>query len=173
MKANESTQVYGDPAPHPVVGAPSGQGLRRRGRRSVRPLDQVKLDGLWLDQLREALRANLISFPTPVPTFDRHDRPDLQWRLVQLYFVLGWSCESIAARYGLTEQRIGQILKTWKRRAIEMGYIQCIPPLESLRIGEEKQRIQESPWPPFVGFPSQPLPPSADSNTVSDSARTT
>jgi hypothetical protein len=103
VKAGESTQGYGDPVPPPVVGAPNGKRPLRRGRQSVRPLDQIKLDGLWLDQLREALRANLISFPTPVPTFERHDRADLQWKLVQLYFVLGWSLESIAARYGLTE----------------------------------------------------------------------
>jgi len=43
-----------------------------------------------------------------------------------LYFVMGWNCEPIAHRYGLIRQRIGQILKVWKRRAIEMGYIQYL-----------------------------------------------
>lgn len=92
------------------------------------PLDQVKLDSLRIDQLRLAIRSNLVSFASQVPTFERHDRPDLQWKLVQLYFVMGWSCEAIGERYGLIHQRVRQILKTWKQRAVEMGFIQYIPP---------------------------------------------
>ena len=90
-------------------------------------LDQTKLSGLRLDQLRKAIRGNRVSFPSQVPTFEKHDRPDLQRRLVQLYFVLGWSCEKVAARHGLIHQRVRQILTTWKRRAVAMGYIQYIP----------------------------------------------
>jgi hypothetical protein len=71
---------------------------------------------------------NLISFPGQVPVFGRHDRPDLQWRFAQLYFVLGWRCGEIAARYGVARQRAGQILKAWTARAVETGYIQVIPP---------------------------------------------
>jgi hypothetical protein len=97
-------------------------------------LDQIKLDVLRMDQLREAIRNNWVSFPSPVPTFKKHDRPDLQWKLVQLYFVRGWNCKSIADRYGFSRQRSRQILMTWKRRAVEMGYIQYIPPPENLSI---------------------------------------
>jgi hypothetical protein len=90
-------------------------------------VDRIKLDSLRIDLLREAIRANRVSFPSQVPTFERHDRPDLQSKLVQLYFVLGWSCENLAARYGLIHQRVRQILTTWKRRAVVTGYIQVIP----------------------------------------------
>jgi hypothetical protein len=107
---------------------PLGQKYPRSRRRPLPPLDEVKLQSLRADQLRIAIRNNLVTFPSQVPVFERHDRPDLQRRIVQLYFVLGWSCATIAARYGMLRQRIGQVLSTWKRRAVEMGYIQYIPP---------------------------------------------
>lgn len=95
-------------------------------------LDKRRLDELRIDEVRLALRANQVTFPSPVPTFGKHDRADLQWRFAQLYFVLGWSCGAIAEKYGLIHQRVSQILKTWKRRAVEMGYIQFIPPVDVL-----------------------------------------
>jgi two-component system KDP operon response regulator KdpE len=100
----------------------------RYRRQRLPPFDQTRLDGLRIDGLREAIRSNRVSFPSQIPTFERHDRPDLQRKLVQLYFVLGWNCETIASRYGLIHQRVRQILTTWKRRALAMGYIQYIPP---------------------------------------------
>jgi len=109
-----------------------GRRMHRRGRLVLPPFDQSTLNSLRLDQLRAAVRANLVTFPSPVPTFDRHDRPDLQWRIVQLYFVFGWAHETIAVRYGLAHQRVAQILKTWKLRAVETGYVQCIPLPEPL-----------------------------------------
>lgn len=102
-------------------------------RRATPPLGQMKLDALRIDELRLAIRANQVTFPSPVPTFGRHDRADLQWKLAQLYFVHGWNCEGIAAKYGLIHQRVRQILKTWKRRAVETGYIQFIPPDDVFR----------------------------------------
>src|SRR5260221_14350634 len=90
----------------------------------IPPLSEPKLEGLRADHLRAAIRRNVVTFPSQVPVFERHVRPDLQRKMVQLYFVLGWSCESIAARYGLLRQRAGQILRTWQQRAIETGYIQ-------------------------------------------------
>jgi hypothetical protein len=83
-----------------------------------------------IGDLREAIRANRVSFPSQVPTFPKHERPDLQRKLVQLYFVLGWNCDTIGARYGLVPSRVRQILNTWKRRAVKTGYIQHIPPVE-------------------------------------------
>jgi hypothetical protein len=74
--------------------------------------------------LREAIRANWVSFPSQVPTFPKHDRPDLQRQLAQLYFVLGWNCNDIGARYGLVPARVRQILNMWKHRAVKTGYIQ-------------------------------------------------
>jgi hypothetical protein len=102
-------------------------------RRVVPPLGAIKLDQLRLDVLRLAVRANAVTFPSSVPTFERHDRADLQWKLAQLYFVLGWDCEDIAAKYGLIHQRVRQILRTWRRRAVETGYIQLIPSQEVLQ----------------------------------------
>src|SRR5579862_1767576 len=80
------------------------------------------------DKLRQAIRKNQVSFPSQVPSFPKHDRPDLQQKLAQLYFVCGWSGPKIGARYGLSRLRIQQILNTWKRRAVEQGYIQTVPP---------------------------------------------
>jgi len=87
-----------------------------------------KIEELSLTELRAKIRKNRVSFPSQVPTFPKHDRPDLQRKAVKLYFLFGWSCTRIAERYGVLRQRIQQILSTWKRRAIQMGYIQEIPP---------------------------------------------
>jgi hypothetical protein len=89
------------------------------------------VDVLSLSSLRTAIRANRVSFPAQVPVFHKHDRPDLQRQMVQLYFVLGWNCDRIADRYGLIRQRVQQILNTWKRRAAQTGYVQHIPEAES------------------------------------------
>jgi hypothetical protein len=124
---------------------PLGQKHPRSRRRPLPPLNEIKLQSLRADQLRIAIRNNLVSFPSQVPVFERHDRPDLQRRIVQLYFVLGWSCATIAARYGMLRQRIGQVLSTWKRRAVEMGYIQYIPPPPSLGRTHTAIRIVLSP----------------------------
>ena len=131
----------------------------RYSRPELPPLDQSTLDSLRLDQLRIAVRANLVSFPSPVPTFERHDRPDLQWRIVQLYFVLGWGYETIAVRYGLAHQRVSQILRTWKRRAIETGYLQHIPPFEPLPMPTSRAAVPPTQVPAFVVVPSQVPPP--------------
>ena len=103
----------------------------------VRPRTEStnKMEELSLSELRGKIRRNRASFPSQVPTFAKHDRPDLQRKAVQLYFLFGWSCSRIAERYGVLRQRIQQILSTWKRRAIQMGYIQEIPPaLPSLEL---------------------------------------
>jgi hypothetical protein len=99
----------------------------RPRRRSAPRVVEHSLDTLRIDELRQAIRTNQVTFPAPVPTFRRHDRADLQWRLAQLYFVRGWHCETIAAKYGLIHQRVRQILKAWMRRAVATGYIQFIP----------------------------------------------
>jgi hypothetical protein len=136
-------------------------------RQQLPPLDRIRLDTLRIDQLRLAIRANLVSFASPVPTFERHDRPDLQWKLVQLYFVMGWSCEAIAERYGLIHQRVRQILKTWKQRAVEMGFIQYIPPADYLLMAPSLKR-DPFPVPGFLASaPLPPPPPTANIVSVS------
>jgi hypothetical protein len=124
--------TYGRPA---VPASPLKRARRRRyERRPLPSLADVKLENLRIDQIREALRMNSVSFPSQVPVFDRVDRPDLQQKFAQLYFVLGWSCGRIAVRYGIVRQRAGQILNAWTRRAVETGYIETIPPAESLTL---------------------------------------
>lgn len=130
--------------------APGRRSILRSRRRALPALDRVKLETLRADQLRAAVRSNLVTFPSQVPVFERHDRPDLQRRVVQLYFVLGWNCGTIAARYGMLRQRIGQVLNTWKKRAVETGYIQYIPPPES--VGQARAAIRVV----FSGVTSRP-----------------
>jgi hypothetical protein len=112
-------------------------------RRPMPELGETKLLGLRIDALRWAVRTNQVSFPSQAPTFGKHDRADLQWRLAQLYFVCGWNCEGIAAKYGLIRQRVRQILNTWKRRAVETGHIQFIPPVnfETVRLELSTPRV--------------------------------
>jgi hypothetical protein len=91
------------------------------------------IEDLEIKTLRAAIRANRISFPSQVPVFPKHDRADLQRQMVQLYFLFGWSCSRIGARYGLHRQRVQQVLNAWKRRAVQMGYVQSIPPAQAVR----------------------------------------
>jgi len=116
------------PIPHqPIqVSAPSRALPVYRTR--ARSQSTENIEDFSLNELRRKIRQNRVSFPAQVPTFAKHDRPDLQRKTVQLYFLLGWSCDRIAQRHGLLRQRVQQILSTWKRRAIQMGYIQEIPP---------------------------------------------
>lgn len=100
-------------------------------RSAVANIRDTKLFAMRLDELRIAIRNNQVSFPSQVPVFSKHTRPDLQRKLAQLYFVLGWSGPRIRERYNLNKQRFHQVLTTWTRRAIEMGYIQTIPPAET------------------------------------------
>jgi hypothetical protein len=89
--------------------------------------NEAVVDGPRIDELREELKANRIHFPTPVPIFPTQFRPDIQWRLVELYFVRGWSSKQLAERYGVTARRIQQSLQNWAGRAMALGYLQAIP----------------------------------------------
>jgi hypothetical protein len=82
-----------------------------------------------LRRLREAVRNNEVSFPSQVPTFACQSRAEIQWRLVELYFVQNWSCPKLGERYGVTMERARQIIFNWVQRAIVLGYLQEIPPL--------------------------------------------
>jgi hypothetical protein len=92
----------------------------------------VNLEKLRLDQLQEAIRANLVTFPSQVPVFIRHSDGKQQCHVVLLYFVRGWSCDRIAKRYDVTRQHIWLIVSEWRRHAVALGYLQVIPPLEVL-----------------------------------------
>lgn len=78
--------------------------------------------------LRKAIRANRVSFPSQVPTFPSCGPFNLQHKIIHLYFLMGWRCAGIAARYGLPQWQVRHVLHTWKWRAVKAGYIQHIPP---------------------------------------------
>lgn len=104
-------------------------------------------DDLENRMLRQAIRQNLVSFPAQVPVFERQSRPDLQHKVVTLYFVCGWTMDQVAEHYGLARQRIGQILTAWRIRATKEGYIQEIEGEHPLfrRIREVQDRPTEPP----------------------------
>jgi|SRR5579871_4885233 len=106
--------------------------MRARARRRSLARDRMlalaeTLTELSLDQLREAIRSNSVSFPSPVPWFRAQGHPDLQWRLAQLYFVLGWDCNQISAKFGIHPRQVRKILRLWCRNAEAAGYLQRIP----------------------------------------------
>jgi|HubBroStandDraft_5_1064220.scaffolds.fasta_scaffold1593906_1 hypothetical protein len=76
--------------------------------------------------LRSAIRLNRISFPVPVPVFASQHRPDVQWRLAELYFIHGWSPVKLAERYGVSSRRVRQSLHNWASRARMRGYLQPV-----------------------------------------------
>ncbi len=92
--------------------------------------DVPDLEKTDIRDLRAAVRANQVSFPAQVPTFPEHTRASLQRKFALLYFVLGWNCRQIGARYGLGPARVRQILKAWKRSAVNGAYIQYVPPAQ-------------------------------------------
>jgi transposase-like protein len=78
--------------------------------------------------LRTAVKRNLVSFPAQVQPFMKRSSGDLQKRIVQLYFVRGWSVRNICRRYGLNKAMAHKLLAEWRVRAVESGYIQEIAP---------------------------------------------
>jgi len=76
--------------------------------------------------LRYAIRRNLVSFPSQIPTLVKHEQ--LQERVVLLYFVRGWQCRAICNRYGLSKSTVQKLILEWKIRAVSAGYIQEIHP---------------------------------------------
>ena len=78
--------------------------------------------------LRTAITRILVSFPAQVRSFMKRSSGDLQERIVQLYFVRGWSVRRICERYGLSKAMAHKLLAEWRIRAVESGYIQEIEP---------------------------------------------
>jgi hypothetical protein len=81
--------------------------------------------------IRTKIWSGQVSFPSQIPVFEKQSRSDIQWRIVQLYFVRRWSFRHLAKRYGVSPQRIMQLVSKWRVRAMELGYIQEIPPADS------------------------------------------
>jgi hypothetical protein len=80
------------------------------------------------ETLRRAVRGNVVSFPSQIPTLLKCPPADMQWRIVLLFFVRGWSSSKIAARFAVPRHRIWKILNGWSVRALALGYIQVIDP---------------------------------------------
>src|SRR5580704_8459426 len=87
--------------------------------------------------LRTAITRNLVSFPAQVRPFMKRSSGDLQERIVQLYFVRGWSVRSISERYGLSKAMAHKLLAEWRIRAVESGHIQEIEPGILMALGRE------------------------------------
>jgi len=75
--------------------------------------------------LRRAIRRNIVSFPSQVPVFLKANA-GIQWRVVLLFFVLGWSSTTIAARFNVPVHRVWQIVEDWSVRAFGLGYLQIV-----------------------------------------------
>jgi transposase-like protein len=98
-------------------------------REEVKAMEvSMTLSHLGNTLLRTAITRNLVSFPAQVQSFMRRTSGDLQERIVQLYFVRGWSVRNICERYGLSKAMAHKLLAEWRIRAVESGYIQEISP---------------------------------------------
>lgn len=82
---------------------------------------------MGLRRLRAAIQNQEISFPSQVPLFACQSRSEIQWRLVELYFIRNWSCNDLGHRYGVTMERARQLISQWVQRAAVLGYLQEIP----------------------------------------------
>ncbi len=78
--------------------------------------------------LRTAITRNLVTFPAQIQPFMKRTMGDLQERIVQLYFVRGWSVRNICDRYGMSKAMVHKLLAEWRIRAVESGYIQEVEP---------------------------------------------
>jgi hypothetical protein len=78
--------------------------------------------------LRRALRRNIVSFPSQIPVFLKQPPADMQWRMVLLYFIRGWSSVRIAARFNVPTHWIRKSLNEWSVRALALGFVQVIDP---------------------------------------------
>ena len=100
---------------------------RKRANRPDPRIWRQSIEEIDISKLHSAIRANLVSFPSQIPVFPGCGHTDVQHKLVQLYFLFGWTCATIGARYGLARDRVRRVLSAWKWRAANAGYIQRIP----------------------------------------------
>ena len=91
------------------------------------------VQGTPLADLRRAVQENRVSFPAQVPRFPQQYRSEVQWRLVVLYFVLGWSCAQLGERYHVTSRRVRQSIRQWVDQAEALGYIGEVTATEDSR----------------------------------------
>ncbi len=78
--------------------------------------------------LRRTIQKNIVSFPSQIPAFAKQLPAGMQWRMVLLFFVQGWSLNDVAVRFKVPKHRVCRILNTWAARALALGYIDVIDP---------------------------------------------
>jgi hypothetical protein len=76
--------------------------------------------------LRRAIRRNIVTFPAQIPVLLKQPPAEVQWRVVLLYFVRGWTSPKIATRCNIPIHQVSEILKEWTVRALALGYVQII-----------------------------------------------
>jgi len=76
--------------------------------------------------LRRAIRRNIVSFPSRVLPLLKSPSDDMQWRVVLLYFVRGWSSVEIGERFRVPKHRISQVLRDWSVRALAQGCLEVL-----------------------------------------------
>jgi hypothetical protein len=92
----------------------------------------MEIAQMGLRRLRAAIQNQEISFPSQLPVFECQSRSEIQWRLVELYFIQNWSCTDLGQRYGVTMERVRQLISQWVQRAAVLGYLQPIPGTEQV-----------------------------------------
>jgi len=78
--------------------------------------------------LRRAIRENIVSFPSQIPSLPKGSQADMRWRMVLLFFVRGWSVAKIAERFHVPNHRVWTLLNGWSVRAMAQGHVQVIDP---------------------------------------------
>jgi hypothetical protein len=78
--------------------------------------------------LRRAIRMNIVSFPAQILSFPTGSQGDMQWRMVLLFFVRGWSVTKIAGRFHVPRHRVWTLLNGWSIRAMALGHVQVVDP---------------------------------------------
>jgi len=122
--------------------------------------------------LRRAVRSNVVSFPSQIPVFLKDPPADMQWRVVQLFFVWGWSSSRIGARFGVQKHQIWKILKDWSIRALTLGYIQVIDlDAFALLCGGQIDVLQRPPLAESVLTPQVPLLAQTQGSSLNHSHR--
>jgi hypothetical protein len=106
----------------------NGYRVVRTDRRSPLRLGDSNFDigQMSLRRLQKAIQENEISFPAQVPVFRKQSRADIQWKVVELYFVRNWPPAAIGQRYQMTSERVRQVISQWVRRGAVLGYLQDV-----------------------------------------------
>ena len=85
------------------------------------------LRGCTLNQLRAAIQANAVSFPSPTPMFVGREAGHIQWRMAHLFFLAGWSLGELGRRYQMPPWRASLLVRDWADRVIALHLVERIP----------------------------------------------